>query len=407
MARLGCQLSQPARVDYFTYDWRPRIDWNNDDIDDWWCIAFQPSSPFHIPSVNGTCGRPQQVFDCSLVKGNNPLNYPSTLHFEVFPEDDPGWRCILPPAISQPQAADASDLAAVCKSPALAAVRHQPSKLADGYRSVPLSVCLDIGGTHPHVSNLMPMDAYYLIFLAVIVDSVMLLLWLHERVIVKAMSGEPVSPNLHKVWGGVGGVSLLAALILPLPGVIQPGVVSAPSWPGTPVTALVCLTLAYFFLCMSLAHRYSRVRYVARCFVKLHGFMSRVKGGRGLWISHTIDSDRALCFYLVEWYHSRWNAFRRVVLYVIICGGMFIIIFFVIPALTATDPEAAKPLDFVGAQGLKFLLLGISLFHSLHAPNLPSTIASSCSGATSSSTRIRTCLPSASRLHRSCPALPA
>ena len=82
-------------------------------------------------------------------------------------------------------------------------------------------------------------------------------------------------------------------------------------WPGTIVTVAIFFGLNQLFSGMHLNPKVKCLamlnRPVVYCFLRLAG----VKSSEELAPKFPIDSDRALCFYLVEYYHTNLNKYKR------------------------------------------------------------------------------------------------
>ena len=79
---------------------------------------------------------------------------------------------------------------------------------------------------------------------------------------------------------------------------------------------------------------------------------------------HVIDSDCALCFYLVSYYHTRANKLKRVVMAVAIYSIWIVSFFVIVPHL---NPNF-RPISFLGQVITSLILMGISIATSLRAP---------------------------------------
>lgn len=366
------------RWDYFNNDFERISDWRTDADDNWWCLVHKLPH-LRPPFVNGSCGIPRERVTCepanrsSYFRCGYPLDYPYMERTECFPRDDEGWRCLLPPQYSSSTDASASaESLATPPSPPAAAARNWPLEPEVCY-----SVCLDVSGTRPHYTNVIPFDLYYLLICPVLGDALVLLLFVHATTIVAALSGKPISRKLYLGWGSVGAASLLTALILAFPGVIKPFTICQPWLPlGTPVTILLLLVFAYVFLSMSLAHRYPLARCLAWPALKLFScLLSDKDRHREQATTHAIDSDRALCFYLAACYHTRGNTAKQVMIGLLVYGVMALIIFVIVPIFLAHDPSSEfahrGAVGFVLDESFTFILLATSIAHSLRATRFP------------------------------------
>ena len=134
-------------------------------------------------------------------------------------------------------------------------------------------------------------------------------------------------------------------------------------WPGTIVTVAIFFGLnSYFRDALEPEGQVSPLnRPVVYCFLRLAG----VKSSEELAPKFPIDSDRALCFYLVEYYHTNLNKYKRMMMWFTIMGWVVgFVILFLLPLLS----PGFDSWGFIANQMSTLLIIALSISHSLRAP---------------------------------------
>jgi hypothetical protein len=157
----------------------------------------------------------------------------------------------------------------------------------------------------PHFINPVPSDVYYLILLPLYCDLIYIMLWLNAATIIDAIEGKPISSKEKKAYVAAWLVcSIIVFTFIGLTPVLQ-GVICPVWWPGSPVTVLIAFMFACLFGSMS---QVGATNCCVKCFSRL--FLKVWKAlftGRELLSKSPIDSDRALCFYLMIIYNAHFN----------------------------------------------------------------------------------------------------
>lgn len=340
-------------VDIYTPTWTRKQGWRDDSEDDWWCVAYSPESERTSPVSDGVCGQPTVPFACDLfplmsskavyaASGDAGVVFTDTAM--GFPQDDPKWACLLPTDREWPTEF------------------NHPNHQGDCY-----SVCLDVIGSKPYFVNPLPLDMWHLILCPLYIQLATIVTWMNAKTTIDVFEGKPISKQAADKYGCFSLVMFIVwVTCLSLTGWFQ-GKICQKWWPGTPVTVLVAMFFSTVYWQMQNSHKPCIGRFLVICnwlTIKVLKYLAGVKSAEELKPKFPIDSDRALCFYLVEFYHTKWNAMMRFFIGSTMVFYSVIILFVLMPAF---NPSFA-PWSFLGTQITTVVLMAISIAHSLRAP---------------------------------------
>jgi len=287
----------------------PKSEWADSSPDDMWCIAYKVTSDLHVPygpqgTFNGTCGAvpaPVQAWcddgwKTSYVLAEN----------DRFPMDDPGWECMLP--------------------------QDWPASV-DGHC---YSMCLDISGEKEHTPPQQCFDILLLFLLPILFDVLLILSWIHQKALYDAWHGD-MPKSRRNTYFLVAGSLCAAGLVCLIFTPVLMEYVAAPPYPGAITTGLFCIAMGAIILALAMEDTFPSLQ--KGCFGKMIRNLFSCIGLKDPENvkNPDIDSDEALCFFLVDGFHSKFNEYKPVLTFVVFLIILMVITYFEAITLWAVE----------------------------------------------------------------------
>ena len=311
--------------------------WNGDGAtDDLWCIVYPAASPLHmsygpIRTTSGTCSAvPSYVSDWCAQGWNTSIHVGDG---DAFPQGDPGWRCLLP---------------------------NNWPPTSDGRC---YSYCLDISGETNHTPPRQTLDILVFIFLPILFDLYVIALWIAGKEIFGAIKGT-VPPALKTLYLVLAGGLLFVGVFLIVNTGPMMGVYAPSGYPGAPFAWLICCLFGGIFLSLALEDNFPKINtYLMKAWLKptmaCLGIKSINEFGHAYRGIESINSDVALCFWLVDGYRSNFFVYKRVLLALALVILPVTMAYFKWPLLTTADHgllQMASPYHPVADHGWRWQL---------------------------------------------------